>query len=86
MKVPHMPLYEYECQSCHSHHEFMQKFSDEPMSTCPSCQGPLKKLMSLASFSLKGSGWYSTDYKKTAAKSESKHPPCASSCCSAKTG
>ncbi len=40
----------------------MQKFSDEPLSTCPQCGGDLKKLISNTSFVLKGTGWYKTDY------------------------
>ncbi|MDR2422791.1 MAG: zinc ribbon domain-containing protein [Deltaproteobacteria bacterium] len=57
-----MPLYEYECQNCHQVTEALQKFSDLPLSVCPKCGGQLSKLMSLNSFSLKGSGWYATDY------------------------
>jgi predicted nucleic acid-binding Zn ribbon protein len=44
----------------------MQKFSDLPLLECPDCQKPVKKLMSLGSFALKGKGWYTTDYKKSA--------------------
>jgi putative FmdB family regulatory protein len=42
--------------------EALQNFSDEPLTTCSHCQGPLKKLISQSSFHLKGSGWYVTDY------------------------
>lgn len=61
-----MPLYEYECVSCRKVHEVMQKFSDEPMRECPECHGAVSKLMSRSSFALKGSGWYTTDYKRAA--------------------
>lgn len=57
-----MPIYEYECLKCHQTTEALQKFSDSPLSRCPHCKGKLKKLMSLNSFHLKGSGWYVTDY------------------------
>ena len=68
-----MPLYEYACSRCEKVHEVMQKFADAPLEACPECSGPVTKLMSLSSFSLKGSGWYTTDYKKSGApKSESK--------------
>ena len=77
-----MPLYEYECDGCQKIHEVLQKFSDTPLAECPECQGPVKKLMSLTSFSLKGSGWYTTDYKRSSASapkpSESK--PAESAC------
>ncbi|HNS88642.1 MAG TPA: zinc ribbon domain-containing protein [Deltaproteobacteria bacterium] len=42
----------------------MQKFSDAPLSKCPSCGGKAKRLISRSSFQLKGSGWYLTDYAK----------------------
>jgi putative FmdB family regulatory protein len=59
-----MPLYEYKCEKCQKVHEVIQKFSDAPLSTCPECQGPVQKLMSMNSFALQGSGWYTTDYKR----------------------
>lgn len=67
-----MPIYEYECIKCHQTTEALQKFSDPPLTDCPHCRGKLKKLMSLNSFHLKGSGWYVTDYagKKSSIKAE----------------
>jgi putative FmdB family regulatory protein len=59
-----MPLYEYQCAACRKVHEVMQKFSDAPLEKCPECQGPVQKIVSLSSFALKGSGWYTTDYKR----------------------
>ncbi|HKW00513.1 MAG TPA: zinc ribbon domain-containing protein [Vicinamibacterales bacterium] len=59
-----MPLYEYECQSCHRRLEKIQKFSDPPLEVCPHCGGRLEKLISSPAFHLKGSGWYATDYAK----------------------
>ena len=58
-----MPIYEYECDSCHEMTEAIQKFSDAPLDVCPKCGGKLHKLMSLNAFHLKGNGWYVTDYK-----------------------
>ena len=57
-----MPIYEYECRRCRQVTEALQKFSDPPLEDCPHCSGRLKRLMSLNSFHLKGSGWYVTDY------------------------
>lgn len=61
-----MPIYEYECRKCKKINEFIQKFSDPPMTDCTECgtKGSLEKLMSLGSFQLKGSGWYITDYAR----------------------
>lgn len=57
-----MPIYEYECQNCRARSEAMQKFTDDPLTTCKVCGGELRKLISHTSFVLKGSGWYVTDY------------------------
>jgi putative FmdB family regulatory protein len=65
-----MPRYEYECAKCEKVFEVTQKFSDEPLAQCPDCQGPIAKVFSQSSFALKGTGWYTTDYKR-AGKSES---------------
>jgi putative FmdB family regulatory protein len=76
-----MPLYEYQCLNCEKVHEVMQKFSDAPLQECPECKGPVSKLMSLSSFALKGSGWYTTDYKRSQAspaKAETEAKPAAS--------
>ena len=59
-----MPLYEYECDNCGHRFEVIQKFSDEPLTACPKCQGPVRKLLSSPAIQFKGSGWYITDYAK----------------------
>jgi putative FmdB family regulatory protein len=59
-----MPLYEYECESCTTRFERIQKFSDPPVDTCPSCGGGVRKLLSSPAIQFKGSGWYITDYAK----------------------
>jgi len=60
-----MPLYEYQCESCHERFERIQKFSDPPLDVCPKCgSGPVKKLLSSPAIQFKGSGWYITDYAR----------------------
>jgi len=59
-----VPIYEYQCQGCGHQMEALQKISDEPLKDCPVCHKPeLSKLISAASFRLKGGGWYETDFK-----------------------
>ena len=65
-----MPIYEYECSRCRQITEALQKFSDPPLKDCPLCSGRLKRLMSINSFHLKGSGWYVTDYAGKKASSQ----------------
>jgi putative FmdB family regulatory protein len=64
-----MPIYEFECDSCHQITEAMRKFSDAPLTVCPHCGGHLEKLISMNSFQLKGGGWYATDYARKNADS-----------------
>ncbi len=64
-----MPIYEYECTRCGKKDEVLQKFSDQPLTTCKYCSGKLHKLISHSSFHLKGSGWYVTDYADKTKKS-----------------
>ena len=58
-----MPLYEYQCPKC-GVFELIRKFSDEPVTTCPTCGSEVQKLASAPAFHLKGTGWYVTDYAK----------------------
>ncbi len=59
-----MPLYEYQCDQCGHRFEVIQKFSDSPLETCPTCGGSVKKLLSSPAIQFKGSGWYITDYAR----------------------
>ncbi|MCY3769577.1 MAG: zinc ribbon domain-containing protein [Gammaproteobacteria bacterium] len=66
-----MPFYEYQCNECDHHIEVLQKISAEPLVCCPECNEPaLKRLISLAAFRLKGTGWYETDFKNNGEKKE----------------
>ena len=59
-----MPIYEYKCSKCEHQFEIIQRFSDNPLESCPECgQKSVKKLVSAPSFRLKGGGWYETDFK-----------------------
>jgi putative FmdB family regulatory protein len=67
-----MPLYEYQCETCAHRFERIQKYSDPPIETCPSCGGKVKKLLSSPAIQFKGSGWYITDYAKKSKSSDGK--------------
>lgn len=59
-----MPIYEYQCSSCHHTFDLIQKMSDEPVKICPECSKETAvRLVSAAGFQLKGTGWYATDFK-----------------------
>tara|TARA_B100001105_G_scaffold255427_1_gene254832 strand:+ start:4075 stop:4515 length:441 start_codon:yes stop_codon:yes gene_type:complete len=83
LKRKPMPIYEYQCTLCEHKLEVLQKMSDDPLEDCPACDRPeLKKLVSAASFRLKGKGWYETDFKtgdkKQLAESDSGKAPATS--------
>jgi len=57
-----MPLYEYECSTCHRRTEKIQKYSDPELTICPHCGGPLARTITAAAIAFKGSGWYKDLY------------------------
>lgn len=57
-----MPIYEYQCRKCGKQFEAFQGITEPDLKTCKFCKGKVQKMMSLSSFSLKGTGWYATDY------------------------
>jgi putative FmdB family regulatory protein len=59
-----VPTYQYRCTECGEDLEVVQKFSDEPLTVCPACQGPLRKVFSPVGIVFKGSGFYRTDSRK----------------------
>ncbi len=56
-----MPTYEYVCTSCGHRLEAVQSFSDSALTTCPVCQGALRKVFGNVGIVLKGSGFYKND-------------------------
>lgn len=60
-----MPLYEYECQSCHKHLEKIRKFSDPPLTECPHCGGHLEQTITAPAVQFKGGGWYADLYSSS---------------------
>jgi putative FmdB family regulatory protein len=56
-----MPTYEYACKSCGDRLEVQQRFTDDPLTECPTCEGPLRKVFGNVGIAFKGSGFYKTD-------------------------
>ncbi len=60
-----MPIYEYQCASCGTVFDSLQKMSDPDPNECPKCDKPqISRRVTAPSFRLSGSGWYETDFKK----------------------
>ncbi len=68
-----MPTYQYACTHPEGKHEFevVQSFSDAPVSQCPECGAPVRKVYSSVGVVFKGSGFYRTDSRKSSSTSES---------------
>jgi putative FmdB family regulatory protein len=67
-----MPTYQYSCTECGEALEVVQKFSDEPLTVCPACQGRLRKVFSAVGVVFKGSGFYKNDSRAKTSSSTSK--------------
>ncbi len=61
-----MPTYEYKCKFCGHQFEAFQRISDEPLKKCPKCGKQVERMISSGmGIIFKGSGFYSTDHKKS---------------------
>ncbi len=66
-----MPIYQYKCSECGHQLEALQKLSDPRLELCPVCGvAALRKQLTAAAFSLKGTGWYATDFKDSDKKTK----------------
>ncbi len=65
-----MPTYEYECTQCGQTFDAFQSISAAPLTSCPRCQGKVRRLIGGGmGVIFKGSGFYTTDYKRGSALS-----------------
>jgi putative FmdB family regulatory protein len=72
-----MPTYLYRCSDCGHSFDFFQKFADDPLTECPECGGPIRRVPQPVGIVFKGSGWYvndSRDAKKSTSKTSSDSP------------
>jgi putative FmdB family regulatory protein len=67
-----MPIYEYRCERGHRF-EVMQRMTDDPLTSCSTCEAPVQRVFHPVAVHFKGSGFYNTDYgkKKSGASSSS---------------
>jgi putative FmdB family regulatory protein len=68
-----VPTYQYACTNPEDRHDFeiVQSFTDAPVSACPQCSAPVRKVYGSVGVVFKGSGFYRTDSRKAATASES---------------
>lgn len=66
-----MPTYHYRCSTCGHSFDAFQKFSEDPLTDCPECEGQVKRVIQPVGVVFKGSGWYITDSRGSSKSSES---------------
>jgi putative FmdB family regulatory protein len=84
-----VPTYQYQCTECGEGLEAVQKFTDDALTECPSCQGRLKKVFSAVGIVFKGSGFYRNDSRgssSSSAPASSKPSTSSSSASSSSSG
>ncbi|HHT26269.1 MAG TPA: hypothetical protein GXZ82_03325 [Firmicutes bacterium] len=60
-----MPAYDYKCDNC-GVFEVRQSIKDEALGMCPTCSGPVQRLISRnVNILFKGPGFYVTDNKSS---------------------
>ncbi len=65
-----MPLHEYNCKKC-GIFEVLQKINENSLCHCPTCHGPVEKIISVPARAIfRGHGFYETDYKSNKSKKE----------------
>ncbi|MEV7594159.1 FmdB family zinc ribbon protein [Streptomyces sp. NPDC089922] len=74
-----MPTYQYQCTECGEGLEAVQKFTDDALTVCPSCDGRLKKVFSAVGIVFKGSGFYRNDSRGASSSSTPASKPASSS-------
>ena len=63
-----MPTYRYRCKECDHEFEVRQRMSDDPLTECPVCGGPVRRVVGTVGIVFKGSGFYVTDNRSADGK------------------
>ncbi|BCW72229.1 FmdB family zinc ribbon protein [Arthrobacter sp. NicSoilB8] len=69
-----MPTYAYACKDCSHAFEIVQSFTDSSLTSCPECQGTLRKKFNSVGVVFKGSGFYRNDSRDTKGSTVSPAP------------
>lgn len=60
-----MPTYQYQCRDCGYGFDQFQKFSEDPLTECPRCDGTVRRVIQNVGVVFKGSGWYINDSRNS---------------------
>jgi putative FmdB family regulatory protein len=72
-----VPTYAYACKDCSHAFDIVQSFSDSTLTSCPECQGTLRKKFNSVGVVFKGSGFYRTDSRDSKGSTVSPAPAAA---------
>lgn len=63
-----MPTYVYQCSTCNSTFEAMQRITEEPLNSCEcGAEGTVKRIIQPTAVMFKGSGFHINDYSSSSA-------------------
>ena len=60
-----MPTYAYRCRDCGHQFDIFQKFSDDSLTVCPTCEGAIRRVIQPTGIVFKGTGFYINDSKNS---------------------
>lgn len=81
-----MPTYQYRCKDCGNELEVVQKFTDDALTECPTCEGTLRKVFNAVGVVFKGSGFYRTDSRGSSSSTSSSSASTSSGSSSSDSG
>jgi putative FmdB family regulatory protein len=81
-----VPTYSYACTECSNRFDAVQAFSDDALTSCPECNGRLRKLFGKVGVVFKGSGFYRTDSRDSTKSSSNGSAKSSESTSSEKSG
>jgi putative FmdB family regulatory protein len=68
IRIFRMPTYKYRCKECGHEFEIRQRMSEDPLTECPVCHGPIRRVVGSVGIVFKGSGFYVTDNRSADGK------------------
>ena len=60
-----MPTYSYKCTKCGHQFDAKQRMTDDSLTDCPVCDGPVRRVVGSVGIVFKGKGFYVTDHRNS---------------------
>ncbi len=65
-----VPLYDYQCDTCGHRFEVRQGIREDPLTVCPQCGSPIRRVIHPVGIVFKGSGFYINDSRNASSSSK----------------